>query len=201
MALPRSFCWTRFGAEAGEGAAQIWERKERERSNNGGVFLWGIGNAVGASLQRLLSLEASPQVIFSPIRSPPREVDISPGSVVRWTAGRTIDGARYEVPVASLVTSRFEGSRRHATHYALVCSSVTPLQTDANGEMLAFKRLKNLMSGRPVGASQVTAVVQQSDDSDFGALERYYRIVFRARLVFPYFVELTEWASVNNDLR
>jgi hypothetical protein len=195
VALPRSFCWTRFGTEAGEGAAQIWQRKERERSTNSGVFLWGIGNAVGASLQRLVSLEASPEVVFSPIRSPPRAVDIFPDVVVRWTAGRIIEGGRYEVPVGSLVTSRFKSSSGHTKHYALVCSSLTPLQIDTNGEMLAFRRLTNLVSGRRVGASQVTAVVQQSEHSDLSAPERYYRAVVRARLVFPYFVELTEWAA------
>jgi hypothetical protein len=200
MPLPGSFCWTRFGPEAGEGAAQIWERKERERVANSGVFLWGIGNAVGPSVQRLLSLEASPEVIFSPIRSPPRKVDIWPGLVVRWAAGRRTDSGHYEVPVGSLVTSRFKGSYRHARHYALVCASMTSLQSDTSGEMLAFRRLKNLISGRPVGASQVTAVVQQSDRDDLGATECYYRIAVRARLVFPYFVELTEWASGDNGL-
>ena len=48
--LPTIFCWTRFGGEAGEPIEQILFRKEQERLANGGVFLWGIGNAVGPSI-------------------------------------------------------------------------------------------------------------------------------------------------------
>ncbi len=75
MQLPEHFCWSRFGTEAGEKIDAIIERKERERIENGGIFLWGIGSAIGPSMSRLVELEAKPEVIFSPIRSAPRNVD------------------------------------------------------------------------------------------------------------------------------
>jgi hypothetical protein len=191
MALPRHFCWTRFGTEAGEGVDQILRRKEDERLANDGVFLWGIGNAIGPSMCELVRRESSPQVIFSPIRSAPRPEDCKPESTVAWTLARTLSGEIYNLPAGSVVTSRAAGEGRLLRHYALVCASVTPLGVNRAPHMIQFSRLRNLVTGRPVGASQVTAVVRMSDECEDDAGKEYPAAI-RASLVFPYFIELIE---------
>ena len=120
--LPDHFCWTRFGTEAGQLVAQILDRKEKERQANQGIFLWGIGNAVGAGITELVRCCSEPEVLFSPIKSAPRAVDVTPESVVAWTAGETLDGDVYRLPDSSLVTSRLPWFC-NAVFYALVCFS------------------------------------------------------------------------------
>jgi hypothetical protein len=51
--------------------------------------------------------------------------------------------------------------------------------------------LRNLVSGHPVGASQVTAVVERVAD-DLETQNGMYVVRLRARLVEPYFVRLVE---------
>ena len=88
--IPKCFCWTRFGTEAGEAIGHIFKRKEEERIANSGVFIWGIGNAVGPSVRELVLRTPKPQVLFSPIRSAAKLQDVSPPSVAAWTAGETL---------------------------------------------------------------------------------------------------------------
>ena len=76
--LPEAFCWTKFGVEAGEPPLSIFQRKELERRRNGGIFLWGIGQSIGPSLPDLLRVTPSPEVLFSPIRTPAAAHDVSP---------------------------------------------------------------------------------------------------------------------------
>src|SRR4051812_49335379 len=85
MSLPKRFCWTRFGVEAGQSVDHILLRKEQERRANSGVFFWGIGSAVGRSITELLRQTQLPEVLFSPIKSNPRAVDTTPATVVAWT--------------------------------------------------------------------------------------------------------------------
>jgi len=127
MKIPLQFCWTRFGTEAAQSIHQILARKEEERQANHGLFLWGIGNAVGPSILELVRRASEPEVIFSPIKSAPREEDVAPPAVVAWTAGSTICGDRYELSKTALVTSRFVPSGPRRSHYALVCYSEQPL--------------------------------------------------------------------------
>ena len=199
MPLPRHFCWTRFGTEAGEGVAQILTRKEQERVRNGGVFLWGIGNAIGPSMRQLIRVESEPEVVFSPIRSAPRKEDSAPEKIVRWTAGRTMSGQRYELPAASIVTSRFKPDARRSIHYALVCNSSAILCFDPNGETVSFGKLRNLITHRAIGASQVTAIVTQAAES-MRFTARPYPVAMRAHLVFPYFIELLDPVPVREVL-
>ncbi len=187
--LPRVFCWSRFGTEAGEAIDAILSRKEAERQSNGGVFFWGIGNSVGPAIAELLERTAEPEVLFSPIRSRPRQADTTPGHVVRWTVAEGLLGAEaFDVPAQAHVTSRWDPARPSAAHYALVCASVEPLRI-ADAGWLRFGALRNLRSGARLGASQVTAVVRRADALEGGAL---YRVAFRAALVAPYFVRLRE---------
>lgn len=195
--LPEHFCWTRFGTEAGQLVAEILDRKERERLANQGVFLWGIGNAVGSGITELVRCCSEPEVLFSPIKSPPRAFDVAPESVVAWTIGETLDGDVYPLPDSSLVTSRLPIGSARASHYALVCFSVDPIELSVDGPMLAFDGLRNLLSGRRLGASQVTAVVTRETASP--QTDAKYEVAFRAHLVYPYFIRLRGPVPVRHE--
>lgn len=189
--LPALFCWTRFGAEAGQPIEQILRRKEQERSANNGVFLWGIGNAVGPGIRELVRRCSSPEVLFSPIMGKARKEDVTPESVVAWTSGETHDGREYPLPSCSLVTSRQSVSSPKASHYALVCFSGESLVPCSPRCTLTFNTLRNLVSGSQVGASQVTAVVVR-DDNEAPIGGRLYEVALRAHLVHPYFIRLRQ---------
>lgn len=108
-----------------------------------------------------------------------------------WTAGRTIEGDRFEVPASMTVTSTGDVTR--STHFALVCSTSVPLQ-EADQPEIRASQLRNLLSDTPVGHSQVTAVVTDSGvPSPGGAV---YERGFVARLVAPYFVTLTHYVEL-----
>lgn len=188
--LPRRFCWTKYGSEAGESVNQILARKERERVSNGGTFLWGIGNSVAPGVRRLLELEHEPAVVFSPMRASAKPADARPETIVRWREARGLDGRNWQIPPGSVVTSRATStpSKRKKTHYALVCRSDAPLESLTPAGMLIFETLRNLESGSPLGYSQVTSVVEHDPTMAASGLD--YRVGFVAALVFPYFVEL-----------
>jgi hypothetical protein len=181
--LPTSFCWTRFGTEAGEPIGSILYRKEMERLANDGTFYWGIGNSIAPGIAALLESVEAPEVLFSPIKSRPRVVDVAPANVARWREGTNLIGDRITLPDTIRVTSRPSRS-----HYALVCSATDPLDIGHLGK-LRFSKLRNLVSGRPLGASQVTAVVSREVDGAPDADDGYV-VALRARLVEPYFVRL-----------
>jgi hypothetical protein len=209
MGLPDAFCWTRVGAEAGQLLPSILKRKETERVSNGGVFLWGIGNAIAPSLRQLLVSYPSPALIFSPIKSPPKHSDASPSLVAYWTRAEDLDGNAYELPRYSLVTSRYSVTRRVPVHYALVCSSVAPLAPAAQPLTFDIADVENFLTKKRVGASQVTAVVRYRKTK--ARRVRTYNVILRARLTWPYFVMLRDpvvlpnspdsnWESVVTDM-
>ncbi len=190
MALPKYFCWTRFGAEAGQLVAHIFDRKEQERQANGGIFFWGIGNAIGPSVKELLRITPSPEVLFSPIKCSPRTADLSPDTVVTWSLAETLQGDSFVLPQCSMVTSRYDPALPRGSHYALVCFSERPLNGARSEDKIVFAGLRNLKTGRPVAASQVTAVVQRKAAPHF--IAPVYEVTIRAKLVFPYFLRLRE---------
>lgn len=184
--LPEAFCWTRFGTEAGESFDRILERKEAERRANDGIFLWGIGNSVAPGLRELLRRGIEPEVLFSPIKGQPRSADANPPRVVTWSTAETIDGGIVHLAPTVRVLSRAPAEGSPGPHYALVCFSPTPLACSDQG-ILRFGALRNLVSGRQIGASQVTAVVSHDSTHKEGSV---YGVAFRARLVAPYFLRL-----------
>ena len=184
-AEPRKFVWTKFGTEAGERLEDILARKERERAANGGVFLWGIGNNVGSSVG-VLAKDRPPEVLFSPISSPPRICDELPEEVLLWTNAETLGGEHFDIPSGSIVTSR--GGAQKKCHYALVCHSDRPLRLGNGNGRIFSGSLRNLVSGRQVGSSQVTSVVERHAREPLG---RAYEVAMRFRMVYPYFVRLS----------
>lgn len=190
--LPDVFCWTKYGTEAGEGIGAILARKEAERLAGGGVYLWGIGNAIGPSVEALLARAARPQVVFTPMRSRPAARDVEPGQVATWHRGIGLDGEPFEIPDFAHVTSRTSPSRSH--HYALVCRSEQPLDVGTRrGPTFAANDVQNLRSGSKVGASQVTSVVRRVACA-LGLARSTYTVSFTAELVAPYFVRLTDYS-------
>ena len=189
MTVPSHFCWTRFGTEAGEPIEEILERKERERRANDGIFLWGIGNAIGPSINALLSLDRSPMALFSPILSQPRDEDVHPSKVVRWSSGVNLDGSIHPLPKGSLVTSRAPSSGR--SRYALVCYSSKTLQLSLDSARLSIHELLNLRSGKPVGSSQVTAVVRRVEQTN-AVRDASYPVAMSVGLTAPYLVKLAD---------
>jgi len=199
MNLPESFCWTRFGTEAGQGIEQILRRKDEERVANQGVFLWGIGNSVGAAMTELVRRCGSPEVLFSPIKSSVRPADAAPESVVAWTKAETVHGEEFLLPTHSLVTSRQSVSSPKLIHYALVCFSETPLTLAGSPLAFSFGAVRNMVSGNPVGASQVTAVVTTNiSPTGEGGM---YKVPLRAKLAPPYFVRLREPRRIPESVR
>lgn len=188
--LPESFCWSRFGTEAGETVGQILARKELERRRNKGVFLWGIGSAIGPSVKELLRIQQAPEVVFSPISSRPRLVDVAPAETVAWMAARDLDGHSVALPRWSKVTSRAPTGPRPPRHYALICHSDVSLQLDPNPPFLRMAQLQNLRTHNKVGASQVTAVVRYANSRKTEGPA--YAIALRVRLVAPFFVVLAD---------
>lgn len=190
QAIPDAFCWTRFGTEAGETIEEILERKERERRDNGGVFFWGVGNSVAPGLAALLERCDRPEVLFSPIKGRPRAVDRAPAARFSWRAGHDLDGGRFELPTTARVTSGGPVGGPGRAHYALVCASSRPLSIYPGDAELDFLALRNLVSGNPLGASQVTAVVRMLREQ--ATSDMRYAVAFQAELTPPYFVRFTE---------
>jgi hypothetical protein len=185
--LPRLFCWSRFGPEAGEPIERIVERKETERRGNGGTFFWGIGNSIAPAITELVRRVRAPQLLLSPIKNRPRDIDVTPACVVRWTAAENLLGITEQLPPTVRVTSRWDPERPRGVHYALVCNSSDPLRLGDFGR-LSFGALRNMRSGAPLGASQVTAVVEQDDEA--ASIADAYIVALRVALVPPYFVRL-----------
>ena len=186
--LPELFCWTRFGVEAAEPVEQILWRKEKERLANGGLFLWGIGNALGPSIRELIRRTIQPEVVFSPIKSSPKLCDQVPETIVKWTSAEGLDGNHFPIPFQSRVISKYNAAAPRPCHYALVCFSHEPLTPLRNESKIEFAQLRNLRTGRPVGASQVTAIVQKIGPTN--GVTTAYDVAIRAELVYPYFIRL-----------
>jgi hypothetical protein len=191
--IPEAFCWTRFGTEAGETISQILRRKDAERCANCGTFFWGIGNSVAPGITELVRASSQPELLFSPIKGAARVADVNPDAVVRWQSAETINGQFFRLPVGAVLTSRMAARKR--SHYALVCHTDEPLRVSDHGH-ISFHALRNLLSGRSVGSSQVTAVVRLLRGSFLESAT--YTIALRVRLVYPFFVRLRDPVPISN---
>lgn len=184
-------CWTRMQTEAGQPLDAIVARKELERRAGGGLFLWGVGNAP-SRLTRVLSRAALPvRTIFSVMKSKPKAIDVAPAAVVLWRAYIDADGVERPLPEACVVTSRADSQNgRKRAHYALMCRSETPLEIERGGRRFDPAAYRNVGdAGGPVGASQVTAMLQQiapeRDDAS-------YEVNMQAHLAADYWVRLAD---------
>lgn len=197
--LPDVFCWTKIGAEAGQTLEDIIRRKEFERIAGNGRFGWGIGNALGEA--PILATAAVPKgrlkVVFSTMKSPPKPQDVNPAQICIWTKYQLPSGEIRPLDQTMLITSRY--NEKKTCHYALICSSETPLLENALSEKLPSKALRNFLSEKLVGASQVTSVVRfRSEESQMYAMD--YPVTFSAELDKPGFVRLVDPVVVSGVL-
>lgn len=192
MVLPERFCWAKSGPEAGMDLSEIMREKERQRLAGDGVFLWGIGNSVGPSIQALIETTPEPTVVFTHMRSNPAMRDIDPRGVVRWMAAVGLDGKPFEMHEGAQVTSGLHSPQLPERHWALVCESAVPLDVTPQG-WLDDAQLRNLQTGSRVGSRQVTSVVQRVLN---GEPRSRYRVLFAAQLVSPYQVTLSNCQRV-----
>jgi hypothetical protein len=185
--IPNAFVLTKIQAEAGQTMHAILNRKELERES-GGTFWWGIGESKAEKIKLLLARDARPKIIFSPMLSAPNQRDANPDGVFLWDNYITANGCQ-PIPYHSIITSRAQtqnGSRK-SHHYALVCENETRCFSKTN-MMLDVSRLRNFgANGKPIGSSQITAVVVQMTANGKSSL---YQIAGCATLTAPHAVKL-----------
>lgn len=192
--LPSTFCWTKMGIEAGEDLATIIRRKEWERQLGGGYFFWGIGQSLGQNAKIAAREIASLHAFFSPMTSKPKTIDTTPNEVVLWNAWIDTQGRVRQLPIHCLVTSRasLPSGRKKENHYALVCFSDEKLN-EQKGDMCIFPScLRNMNTNKPLGASQVTAVVRVEERYEKICNNKSYSISFTTELKPPYCIQLAQ---------
>lgn len=193
--LPKAFCWSKMGAEAGEKLETIIQRKEIERLANAGVFTWGIGTSLGNSLEELQREIDTPSVLFTLMKGKAKEIDSHPKTLLLWLNGVDKHGNKFDLPEFSLLTSRGHTplSTRKKKHYALVCSSQSPITNKKHGE-IDGNALVNFKSGKKVGASQVTSVVKSVNNENHKPSK--YQIGFMANITKQGQIILSDCVSI-----
>jgi len=196
--IPDMFCWSKMGTEAGEGLDDILRRKEIERLANGGDFTWGVGNPLGESILQLVKDVRDPMVIFTKMKSKPKLIDEKPDSLLLWLTYIDANGIERPLPKYSLLTSRghTDTSKSKRAHYALLCAHKTPLK-QMKDTLLNSTELRNLITGKPVGYSQVTSVVKRVNESKDE--EKNYSIGFKAYLQNEGQVKLASAVRISSD--
>ena len=187
--LPDIFCWTKMGTEAGQPLQVILRRKELERRAGNGTFAWGIGSSLGTSADfaKQVTPNGDVDILFSPMKSSPRNVDICPAQLVLWLSYYVAGVGLVDLPNHMLVTSRGGGRKR--SHYALLCQCDTNISTEEQLMIIDAKYARNLVSLNPLGASQVTAMVRYCPEN-VSCPENPYPVSFRAKMYKEGFVRL-----------
>jgi hypothetical protein len=192
-------CWTRMQTEAGQALESIVARKEIERQAGDGLFLWGVGNAPSRTIRPLALRGTSVPVIFSVMRTKPRPVDCAPGRVVVWRRYIDKDGIVRPLPGHCIVTSRGDspkGPKR--THFALMCRSGEPLELRSGVTFHPGEYRNAGTTGAPVGASQVTALLQRTRPS---GVKGGYEANMTAELAGSYWVRLSDPKELSESAR
>ncbi|MBL1179257.1 MAG: hypothetical protein FWK01_30100 [Pantanalinema sp. GBBB05] len=184
-----------MGTESGEDLTAIIRRKEWERQLGGGYFFWGVGQSVGENAKVAARDTPSLCVLFSPMSSKPKAIDVAPPSVVLWNAWVDAQGQVRQLPTHCFITSRASSSsgRKKESHYALVCFSDRELSSQQEGICVSPNYLRNLTTNKPLGASQVTSIVRVlSQRTDEACTTKGYAVSFTAELRSPYCVQLAK---------
>jgi hypothetical protein len=185
--LPNDFVWTKIKDDSGQGVRAILNRKELERQA-GNTFWWGIGESKETQVRHLLARDACSEVVFSEMPSRAHVRDSNPEGVLLWDKYVTSTGTE-RLPPHVIVISRAhqKNGRRKEVYYALVCENPLGILRSGGGSVESCT-LRN-PSGKRVGSSQITAVVERMPRNGTGLI---YPITARAVLAAPYyFVRLT----------
>ena len=186
------FVLTKPGIEAGESVADIIARKEAERVAGKNVFWWGIGSSLGPAVRKAAQDAGGKLPVVFVVhnnQARPKEHDVSPARIFRWTKWQDWNGAVHDVPEFAQVTSRGHNLKR--AHYAMVCYSEKPITFDPKGPAFDPSLCRTALGKRP-GSSQVTALVW----GDLSAADHrlgQYRIAFRATLIAPWQAKLVSY--------
>ncbi len=195
-----AFCWSKMGTEAGQTLDDIIRRKEIERIANLGIFTWGIGNSLGDAVGLLAVKYNNPMAVFTPMKSKPKQIDVTPGEIFLWNGYYDKNGTIRDLPQYSFLTSRANSEKqRKKNHFALICYSDQPI-TQKYTSTLDSSKLVNFKSGKSVGSSQVTAVVKNAKISKEGKSKCLYDIGFvvnlhnegHVKLAMPILIEQVE---------
>ncbi len=181
-----------MGVESGESLDLIIRRKDWERQLGDGLFFWGIGQSIGGNAhEAAASVDGDMKVVFSPMSSKAKVIDVTPGDVFVWNSWVDSGGKNHLLPEHVLVTSRADlpSGRRKTSHYALVCKSSVSLARKTDLEVTAAF-LRNFSSDKSLGASQVTAVVRNAEFALGGNVAKKYPVSFVADMEAPYSVQL-----------
>jgi hypothetical protein len=199
--IPPIFCWSKMGSESGEKLAEIILRKEWERQLGGGYFFWGIGQSLGEKVKTLAPSKTPLKVIFSPMPSKPKPIDEAPEQVVLWNAWIDAKGDARPLPEHCFITSRasLPSGREKESHYALICFSDQELISQNSDINIVPKYLCNAGSNKPLGASQVTALVQSISQKTDVSNSKSYSVSFTAELQLPYYIQLTHPSKLDTD--
>ena len=191
-------CWSRMQSEAGQGLETIIARKELERRTGDGLFLWGVGNPPSTSISALARIGSRIPVVFSIMKSRPKAIDVAPARTFAWRRYFDASGNERPLPPNAVVTSRADsagGAKR--AHYALMCFSNEPL-TLSRGTPFDVSAYRNAGgTGAPVGASQVTALLQRVTQP---AATSDYEINLSAWLTGGYWVRLSDPVEIPAEL-
>lgn len=188
--IPDIFCWTKMGTEAGQTLKMILKRKELEREAGDGVFAWGIGSSLGngVALARQLSPTGKVDVLFTPMKSAPKHIDVAPSETVLWLSFIECNGRIAPLPEHLLITSR--GGTGKRAHYALLCHSKNSLTEAADDNYIFTSNARNLASSNPIGASQVTSMVRYGGGKTDPPGDAPYKVAFRAAMHGQGFLKL-----------
>ncbi|WP_439878059.1 hypothetical protein [Pseudomonas prosekii] len=192
--IPATFCWTKMGVESGESLDLIIRRKDWERQLGSGLFFWGIGQSMGENARdAATSMDEQMKVLFSPMSSKAKRIDVTPGDIFVWNSWIDNKGNTLPLPDHVLITSRADlpSGRRKSSHYALVCKSTDSLGRGTDLQVTAAC-LRNFSSDKPLGASQVTAVVRNAEFALSGNVAKKYDVSFVAHMEAPYSVQLAD---------
>jgi hypothetical protein len=184
-----AFVWTKIAADAGQSLDLIRKRKDLEQQS-GGTFWWGIGESKSKKIGLLLAIDPCPVVFFSKMRSHAHPRDSRPSTVALWETYEAA-GGQAPLPPHVIVTSRGHDRKgnRKSRHYALVCKNPAGLLHGGGGDLDAATLCNFGHDGKPVGSSQITAVVDQVvNRRPMPSLP--YPITASATLVAPYAVRL-----------
>lgn len=146
--IPPVFCWTKMGTEAGQSLDGILRRKELERRAGHGLFAWGIGNSLGvaAKLAQEETQDSEVEVLFTPMRSAAKQVDVAPSQVLLWLGYLGENGEQIRLPNHMVITSRGNleqgAESAHITH--LFVTDNTTLLFQKIWELLTLIELETL---------------------------------------------------------
>jgi hypothetical protein len=176
-----TFVWSLMGQDAGQPLKEIIIRKDAEL-RTGGDFWWGLGTPLGDRVEsEAISNGGTLPALFFKAGKQKQALD---QSTYVWNGWRSIRTGRHGViPKHALVL----GGNPDGRYYALVCCCDTELVLSNHGPFDPAQ-CRTLAKGRPPGVTQRTALLKGQLKHQRGL----YHIGFKAHLVEPWFVQLTD---------